>query len=257
MSSQNKLTPEEIEEIYKKAYDLEAMDEVEEIRAISCHFYRSGEHPKVFSSECKGCLDPDAVFRCRDQYLSKIYDRPSKCWTPEFDKPIDRPKEKLDTVGIGMYCNTCYMAETCPKFQKNALCSIDWDDNIRDGSGAVDSVKALDKLIEMQSTRVSRLQQFENVDGGMVDQNLSSEMDRLEKLIHSKKDYKSFKVKIGIESSAESPDGSNSDQAGGVLAKMFGMGEKSLPEKQNKKSADAYTEDAEYVEVKETKNKDK
>lgn len=252
--SKEQLSQEEIEEIYKAAMSIADTDDIERIKSVSCKFFRDGKSPRVYSSECKGCLDDDAVRTCQAQYLGKIFDKPQRCWTPDFDKPVKRDnKVKLKDIQneVGVQCSTCYMADRCPMYQAGAECSIDWGED-KDVSEMANK-DIVNHLIEIQFARVKRMGTFEKIDGGMVDMNLSGEMDRLSRLVADRYDLDSFKVKATLEA-----NGNAANSGGGVLAKLFGKSEenkaiegeeqKSLPNATKLESVPEF-EDAEYIEL--------
>lgn len=244
----NKLSNKEIEDIYERAIYLKELDdsEIDEIKKISCEFFRCGSHPKVYSSECKGCLDPESVLACRGIYLDFIFDRPMKEWKQGFEAPTKREKKvAIHDSNVGLSCNSCYMSETCPMYKAGAECGIDWGS---DNPEKLDEKEVYERLITIQQKRVARLSKFEEVDGGMVDMNMSSEMDRLANLLSAKKALDVQRVKFSLE--AESSGGSNS--GGGVLQQIFGGGNKSLPPNEQKAlpQKDDSIIDAEFEEVK-------
>jgi len=236
--------------IYQQAMSITDTEDANLVRSVSCSFFREGGCPKVFSSECKGCLDEEAVFSCRDHYLSKIYDKPATKWTPEFDRPRPKEKTKLKDISssIGMQCDTCYMNQTCPVFQTGAECSIDWDEGLDEESK---DKEILTKLIDIQRNRIARMQTFEKVDGGMVDMNLSSEIDRLSSLLKDRVDIDSVKLQISMNARGPANSSNDNSSGSGLLAKLFGTNsnneEKSLPEGKEQAKVPTFDQEAEIV----------
>jgi hypothetical protein len=82
-------------------------------------------------------------------------------------------------------CNTCFLKLKCPGFQADANClyNIPIEVKTKDQLTAVKNA-----LVEMQTQRVLFMQMAEDLEGGYADPNLSSEMDRLARLIKAKED---------------------------------------------------------------------
>lgn len=100
-------------------------------------------------------------------------------------------------------CDTCFLKDKCPGFQPNSTCLYNIPIEIK----TKDQLRALhDSLIEMQSQRVLFMKMAEDINGGYADPNLSSEIDRLNKMIatkeQSEKNYFSMTV-TASESSNE------------------------------------------------------
>lgn len=108
-------------------------------------------------------------------------------------------------------CNTCFVAANCPAFKPNNTCAFNLPVSVKTKeqlSGLLDAV------IEMQASRVAFARFTEELNGGYPDQNVSREVDRLFKLVESKKkleDNREF-LKVSIERQG----------AGGVLSSIFG-----------------------------------
>lgn len=254
------LSPKEIEEIYQNALAIRDTDDIELIKSVSCAFFREGGCPKVYTSECKGCLDEDSVLACRDIYLAGIFDTPSRKWSEAFDSAVKADKkvkvEELE-ASVGQRCDSCYMSDRCPLYKAKSECRIDWGDDVK-----VEDLKneqIVNQLIKIQMGRVKRMGTFEKIDGGMVDMNLSTEMDRLSRLVSERYNLSSTHFKATIE--GRSP--AQQESGGGLLAKLFGGGgekelregdnKKALPEKSQSVSDVPSFEDIEYEELKEEK----
>lgn len=208
------LTPEEKKRILDQARAIRTTEDLEAIKDVICTFYRSGDNPLCDHPEgCDGCTEPHKIIHCRDEYCKRIFTRPQLYWTPEFDKPKVRAKIMVEEE-VGLHCDRCYMSESCPHFEAMATCAIDWGTYTPE---ELTPTFIVDYLLKMQVQRVNRQSKFEQMDGGVADQNLSVEMDRLAELA-SKKDYlHSDRAKVTI--TAESKG-----QGGGLLASLFGGG---------------------------------
>jgi len=260
VSNEKPLSNAEKEEIYRKALSIQDTDDIDLIRSVSCAFFREGGCKKVYSSQCKGCLDESSVLICRSEYLLHIFDRPAHKWTPEFDKPTKSAKKvKIEELGssVGVQCSSCYMADRCPLFSAGSECSIDWGQGVNVSD--LGNKDIVNHLMQIQYERVTRMSTFERVDGGMADMNLSSEMDRLSRLAADRYDLEATRIKASFE--ARGVGASSEGGGGGVLAKLFGGGanreiehkeQKGLPDAHRPTQLPETTEEIEYIEAKDT-----
>lgn len=100
-------------------------------------------------------------------------------------------------------CDTCFLRDKCPGFQPQSTCLYNIPIEIR----TKDQLTSLnDALIEMQTHRVLFMKMAEDLSGGYVDPNLSSEIDRLNRMIKSKIDSNknTFTATLNI---SETPSG--------------------------------------------------
>lgn len=115
-----------------------------------------------------------------------------------------------------LQCSTCYLAGKCPAFEPGAACVYEIPVEIRtkDQLAAVQAA-----LIEMQTRRVLRGSLMEEVEGGYMDPNLSSEMDRLNRMIKTRHEMEAEGFSLTIKANQTS----SATQAGaGVLSRIFG-----------------------------------
>lgn len=108
-------------------------------------------------------------------------------------------------------CNTCSLRNNCPGFQEDANCLYDIPIVVRTPA----QIRALyDGIIEMQSQRVMFMQMHEQLSGGYVDDNLSREIDRLQRLIKARHDFEreGFTLKVEASGNAQS----------GMISRIFG-----------------------------------
>ena len=115
------------------------------------------------------------------------------------------------------------MYDKCPLYKKGYACGIKWDTN-KPNTPA----EFMDFLINTQYERVRRSAVFEKIDGGVPDVGLSSEIDRLHDLVASKTEMGRERFSLSVEATGAA---SQSNNGGGILAKLFGGGTSALPEK--------------------------
>lgn len=130
----------------------------------------------------------------------------------------DGTEQDVDVQVIGIrsestrVCNACFLASKCPQFEPGNTCAYDIPIQIK----TRDQFKSLqDALIEMQTQRVLFMRFSEEMEGGYSDPNLSSEIDRLNKMIRQKHDIDEgvFSLRMDVKGSGGGP---------GMLARMFG-----------------------------------
>ena len=221
------------ESIQKRIDKIKSSEGVEDLRKCVCPFFEKGGYPT-----CLTCRKTeDSVEECRDYYLERITITPMDLWCEDFDKFTAKKRDTIsveEVTGIGINCDNCYMYDKCPLYKKGYTCGIKWDTN-----KPLTPMEFMDFLINTQYERVKRSSVFEKIDGGVPDVGLSSEMDRLHNLVASKRD----RVSINVEATGAAREG------GGILAKLFGGGqkeEKALPEK-----SESIVEVADFEEIKE------
>ena len=92
------------------------------------------------------------------------------------------PKVKIRSESMRT-CDSCFLASKCPMFEENTTCAYNIPITIR----TKEQMTALmDSMVEMQAQRVLFMKMAEDMEGGMVDPVLSSEIDRLGKLMKTK-----------------------------------------------------------------------
>lgn len=224
------------ESIEKRIKSIQEAETPEDLRKCVCPFYQSGGHP-----DCSVCLKTDEnVSDCRDYYLERIAKFPMDIWNESFDAFIAQEREQADmeeVVGIGINCNSCYMADKCPLFKPDYVCGIKWD-----SKKPTTISEMADFLVSLQYERVKRASVFEKIDGGVPDANLSGEMDRLSNFIYQKDNLGRDKLSINMEASSHS--------GGGILAKLFGGSSGSaLPEKTEADVIDIPTEEVKPLKI--------
>ena len=214
----------------------------EELQEHVCPFYQKGGHP-----DCTTCVEAsERVSDCKDYYLERITKFPMDIWCEDFDAFLAQERDQTgvdELVGVGINCNSCYMADKCPLFKADFVCGIKWDNNKPKTASEM-----VDFLVGLQYERVKRASVFEKIDGGVPDANLSGEMDRLSSLIYQKDNLGRDKVSISMEASGHA--------GGGILAKLFGGSGSALPEKTEKDVIDITTEIVEPIKIEEKKRND-
>lgn len=112
-------------------------------------------------------------------------------------------------------CATCFLASKCPAFEPNSNCAYDIPLRIQTKS---DFINLQNAMIEMQAQRVMFMRMAEELDGGYADPNLSTEVDRLNKLMKTKSDMEQEGFSFKIEGKQVGPGTGQP----GMLARLFG-----------------------------------
>lgn len=233
------MSASELSESIKKRIELikEAGEDYDALKKHLCPFFEKGGHP-----DCAACHKTEAnIDECRDYYLSRIHLFPMDVWEEKFDSFVVQAREKVaieNITGIGINCDSCYMADKCPLFKRGYACAIDWGTN-----KPKNATEFMDFLINVQYERVRRASVFEKIDGGVPDANLSNEMDRLSGYIASKDSLGQDRLSINVEAKGKS--------GGGILASLFG----GKPAVEEHKVEDVSAEEV-PVEALEDKSKD-
>ena len=108
-------------------------------------------------------------------------------------------------------CNTCFLREKCPGFKPNANCLYNIPIEIK----TREQLRTLQAaLVEMQAQRVLFMKMAEDLEGGYADPNLSTEMDRLQRMISAKEQAEKEGFSFKVEASG--PAGA------GYFSRMFG-----------------------------------
>jgi hypothetical protein len=108
-------------------------------------------------------------------------------------------------------CRSCFLAKKCPAFDEASNCAYDMPVEIK----SRDQLLALQNtLIEMQTQRIMFMRMAEDLEGGYADPNLSSEMDRLQKLVKTKHEMEQegFSLKIEARGNGQA----------GMISRLFG-----------------------------------
>jgi len=109
-------------------------------------------------------------------------------------------------------CDSCFLSAKCPMFLAGSNCAYNIPVTIR----TKDQMQALqNSLIDMQTQRILFMKMAEDLEGGYADPNLSSELDRLQKMIKVKTELEqdSFSVKFEAK-------GTNGQA--GIMSRLFG-----------------------------------
>jgi hypothetical protein len=116
------------------------------------------------------------------------------------DEPL-RPVINIRSESMRI-CDTCFLKDKCPGFEPNSTCLY----NIPVEVKTKPQLEALqDALIEMQTHRVLFMKMAEDLSGGYSDPNLSSEIDRLGRLIKSKQDNSKNTFSMTVTATEEAP----------------------------------------------------
>lgn len=207
-------------------------EDMDIIKEIVCPFFKEGKNPW-----CKGCKQPiEYLVSCRKDYMTRIEARPMLTWEKEFSRLEVRERKPISALSaeIGLSCSRCHLSDNCPYYEPMSTCAIEWGEGFNTG----DTKEMLNKLIEIQGQRINRAFQIEQMDGGVPDQTLSGEIDKLKGLISTRNDLDREKLDISIHGSRPAQGG---QQGGSLLASIFGAAPPptAIPNAEQQKSLDA------------------
>jgi len=216
----------------KEALQMAEVDPEEASKILlntSCKFFREGNAPFCDHRDyCDGCATLEKQKESAEFYLKWISVNPKEVWDKSFSKPKLREKKSIEEIissgfNMGMFCSNCYISASCPEFQIGMSCAVDWSAPIEE----LTPTNIIDYLIRIQSERVNRAQIQEKIDGGVADQNLSVEMDRLTNLTQARQNLNA--VRVNFSASVEgSADGIKA--GGGILSQLFGPKKEAIEE---------------------------
>jgi hypothetical protein len=135
-------------------------------------------------------------------------------------------------------CDTCFLKDKCPGFEPNSTCLYNIPIEIKTKS----QLKNLqNSLVEMQSQRVLFMKMAEDLSGGYADPNLSSEMDRLQRMIKTVQDADANKFSMTITATESEP-------RQGFMEKFLGQSAANKVQAlESPIDADSYIKDSELV----------
>lgn len=109
-------------------------------------------------------------------------------------------------------CDTCFLKAKCPAYQPGNSCAYNLPIEVRTRE---QRVALWDTLIEWQTQRVAFMLMSEQLEGGYADPNVSSEMDRLNKLLNAKENSEKQGFSLKIEAT-------QSGNSTGIMSQLFG-----------------------------------
>lgn len=112
-------------------------------------------------------------------------------------------------------CDTCFLANKCPAFEPGSNCAYNIPLQIRTRT---EYQRTYDAMVEMQTQRVMFMRFAEDLEGGYADPNLSSELDRLTKMMKVKNEMDSDTFSVRIEGKSAAGGGGSM----GVIGRLFG-----------------------------------
>lgn len=109
------------------------------------------------------------------------------------------------------FCDSCYIADKCPRFKEGADCAYHLPVSVRSKE---ERIALLDGMIEMQTERIYEMRFFEQAQGGYADANLDQLMKRLTDLMKAKKEIEEEGAYLRMNLEARA--------AGGAMSRIFG-----------------------------------
>jgi hypothetical protein len=137
----------------------------------------------------------------------EVYTDPDDGVNKERDVPLVTIRSQSMRV-----CSTCFLAQKCPAFDKDANCAYDIPVEVKSKQ---QMASLQNSLIEMQAQRVLFMKMVEDMTGGYADPNLSGEIDRLQKLVKVKTELEQDSFSVKLEAKG------NGAQAG-MISRLFG-----------------------------------
>lgn len=131
---------------------------------------------------------------------------------------ITVPEDKMVHRKLGMYCNSCFIADSCPQFKEDSPCTIEWGRLFKGEFTPTDMLQSAVAVLDLQLMRVQRGATFEALNQGVLDPELSREVSRYFELLQQ---FKALSERqqptISITAKGEAT------KSGGVLSKLLGL----------------------------------
>ena len=119
----------------------------------------------------------------------------------------------LDIVGKGLYmeCDSCTLGDRCPLYREGKICGIP----NKEINGANDFGDVMKILFNLQQKRILLGAMQESQDGGILDERLSKEIDRMMNMMQRFRDLVDPQDTLEIKAKGSA--------SGGILAQIFGL----------------------------------
>ncbi len=119
----------------------------------------------------------------------------------------------LDIVGKGLYmeCDSCTLGDRCPLYREGNICGIP----SKEINGANDFGDVMKILFNLQQKRILLGAMQESQDGGILDERLSKEIDRMMNMMQRFRDLVDPQDTLEIKAKGSA--------SGGILAQIFGI----------------------------------
>lgn len=116
-----------------------------------------------------------------------------------------------------LICKNCYIKKSCPLYDLDAeSCPMEELNKELDASSAEGIVEFIQSMISLQARRVTRLAQFESLEGGIIDPRVSEEIMNFMDLVNKLKNLVSDEDSLIIHVKGKSTSG--------VIDRLFGEG---------------------------------
>jgi len=126
---------------------------------------------------------------------------------------VSKKEVELQKISQGMYmeCDSCTLGDRCPLYKEGQMCGIPSSEV----EGAQDFADIMKMLFNMQKKRVLLGAMQESQDGGILDERLSKEIDRMMGMMQKFRDLVNPQDSIEIKAKGSA--------SGGILAQIFGL----------------------------------
>lgn len=126
---------------------------------------------------------------------------------------VSKKEVELQKISQGMYmeCDSCTLGDRCPLYKEGQMCGIPSSEV----EGAQDFADIMKMLFNMQKKRILLGAMQESQDGGILDERLSKEIDRMMGMMQKFRDLVNPQDSIEIKAKGSA--------SGGILAQIFGL----------------------------------
>jgi len=171
-----------------------------------------GELEKVVEKDEEGNVEEVEILNSKGEVYDP--DEQRKANLPTVNELSEEEQAIADRMDNGLYmeCDTCILGNRCPFFKEGSICRVP----TKKISGAGDFQELVQYLFSLQQKRIKIGALQESADGGILDEKLSSEIDRMMSLMERYKELTREQEEISINAKGK--------QSTNVLAEIFGIG---------------------------------
>jgi hypothetical protein len=128
------------------------------------------------------------------------------------------PEDKMAHRKISMQCNSCFISDNCPQFKEDSDCTIEWSRLFNGEFTPTDLVQSSVAVLDLQLMRINRAATFEAVNQGILDPELTRNIQIYFEMMKMFKDL-SERPQPTISITAKG----TATQKGGVLSQLLGL----------------------------------
>jgi len=128
------------------------------------------------------------------------------------------PEDKMAHRKISMQCNSCFISDNCPQFKEDSDCTIEWSRLFNGEFRPSDLLQSAVSVLDLQLLRISRASHMEVMNQGIMDPELTRNIQLYFELMKSFKSMmESPQPTISITAKGDAT------KSGGILSQILGL----------------------------------